>query len=115
MSGIFYMRIVKRLGHDVKFILLLVRRTRTRQAVQLGFEPRVKSHSGSSLAATQQTYADSSVGLRDLTMTKATRNERIHNAVRRHQYKLREVGDHFGFGYSTISVIAKRVDESNKS
>jgi len=46
---------------------------------------------------------------------KATRNERIHAAVREHQYKLQEVGDHLGLCYSTISVIAKRVDESNKS
>jgi len=49
------------------------------------------------------------------TTDKATRNERIHNAVRNHQYKLKEVGDHLGLCYWTISVIAKRVDESNKS
>ena len=47
--------------------------------------------------------------------SKAMRDERIHNAVRNHQYKLKEVGDHLGLCYSTISVIAKRVDESNKS
>lgn len=46
---------------------------------------------------------------------KATRNERIHAAVREHQYKLKEVGDHLGLCYSTISVIAKRVDEREKS
>ena len=46
---------------------------------------------------------------------KATRNELIHSAVRTHQYRLKEVGDHLGLCYSTISVIAKRVDESNKS
>jgi putative transposase len=45
---------------------------------------------------------------------KATRNERIHTAVRKHQYRLQEVGDHLGLCYSTISVIAKRVDESSK-
>jgi putative transposase len=43
---------------------------------------------------------------------KPTRNERIHAAVREHQYKLKEVGDHLGLCYSTISVIAKRVDAS---
>ena len=46
---------------------------------------------------------------------KATRNERIHEAVRKHQYKLKEVGDYLGLCYSTISVIAKRVDEAAKS
>ena len=45
---------------------------------------------------------------------KPTRNERIHAAVRKHQYKLKEVGDHLGLCYSTISVIAKRIDESRK-
>ena len=46
---------------------------------------------------------------------KPTRNERIHKAVRKHQYRLKEVGDHLGLCYSTISVIAKRVDEETKS
>ena len=46
---------------------------------------------------------------------KATRNERIHHAVRVHHYTLREVGDHVGLLYSTISVIAKRVHEKMKS
>jgi putative transposase len=45
---------------------------------------------------------------------KATRNQRIHAAVRTHQYTLQEVADHLGLCYSTISVIAKRVDESRK-
>ncbi len=34
---------------------------------------------------------------------KATRNERICQAVRCHHYKLREVGDHLGLHFSTIS------------
>jgi len=46
---------------------------------------------------------------------KATRNERIYQAVRVHHYTLREVGDHVGLLYSTISVIAKRVHEKMKS
>ena len=46
---------------------------------------------------------------------KATRNESIHSAARTHQHKLREVGDHIGLCCSTINVIAKRVDESNRS
>jgi len=50
-------------------------------------------------------------GVRD----KQTRNERIHEAVRRQGYKLKEVGDHLGLCYSTISVIAKRVDEARRS
>ena len=45
---------------------------------------------------------------------KATRNERIHQAVRVHHYTLREVGDFLGLYFSTISVIAKRVDEIKK-
>ena len=46
---------------------------------------------------------------------KATRDERIYQAVRVHHYTLREVGDHVGLLYSTISVIAKRVHEKMKS
>ncbi len=46
---------------------------------------------------------------------KATRNQLIHTAVRAHQYRLKEVGDHLGLCYSTISVIAKRVDENRKA
>jgi len=46
---------------------------------------------------------------------KATRNELIHRAVRIHQYRLKEVGDHLGLCYSTISVIAKRVEERVES
>jgi REP element-mobilizing transposase RayT len=43
---------------------------------------------------------------------KATRNERIHQAVRVYHYTLREVGDFLGLYFSTISVIAKRVGET---
>lgn len=46
---------------------------------------------------------------------KATRNERIHTAVRTHQYTLQQVADHLNLCYSTISVIAKRVDQRDKS
>jgi len=45
---------------------------------------------------------------------KATRNERIYAAVREHQYKLKEVGDYVRLCYSTISLIAKRVDEASE-
>ncbi|HCP32408.1 TPA: hypothetical protein DIT45_04100 [Candidatus Acetothermia bacterium] len=45
---------------------------------------------------------------------KATRNERIHQAVRVHHYTRREVGDFLGLYFSTISVIAKRVAETQK-
>jgi len=46
---------------------------------------------------------------------KATRNERIHQAVRVHHYTLREVGDFVGLLYSSISMIAKRFHETLKS
>jgi len=46
---------------------------------------------------------------------KATRDERIYQAVREHRYKLKEVGDFVGLLYSTISVIAKRVDQRKQS
>jgi hypothetical protein len=42
-------------------------------------------------------------------------NEQIYQAVRVHHYTLREVGDHVGLLYSTISVIAKRVHEKMES
>jgi len=45
---------------------------------------------------------------------KPTRNQRIYEAVRRHGYRLKEVGDHLGLCYSTISVIAKHVEQSEK-
>ena len=46
---------------------------------------------------------------------KATRNERIYQAVRVHHYTLREVGDFVGLLYSSISMIAKRFHETMKS
>ncbi|MCK4600419.1 transposase [Candidatus Bipolaricaulota bacterium] len=45
---------------------------------------------------------------------KPTRDERIHEAVLFHHYKLREVAKHTGLHFSTISVIAKRVAEAKK-
>ena len=45
----------------------------------------------------------------------ATRNERTHQAVRVHHYTLREVGDLLGLHFSTISVIAKGVDEAKNN
>lgn len=95
-----------------------VERTRMRQAVQFRLESESRHIQGQALQSHnsfKQIPIDLCVGSQNLTMTKATRNERIHNAVRSHQYKLKEVGDHLGLGYSTINVIAKRVDESNKS
>ncbi|MBC7220207.1 transposase [Candidatus Bipolaricaulota bacterium] len=41
---------------------------------------------------------------------RATRDERIHEAVRVHGYTLTEVGAHVGLLYSTISTIAKKVE-----
>jgi len=45
--------------------------------------------------------------LLDGVADKRSRNARIHEAVRKHRYRLQEVGDHLGLCYSTISVIAK--------
>lgn len=43
---------------------------------------------------------------------KRERDERIHRAVRSHEYTLKEIGDFLGLYYSTIGVTAKRVDEA---
>ena len=45
---------------------------------------------------------------------KPSRNEQIHQAVRVHEYALKEVADFLGLYYSTVSVIAKRVAEERK-
>jgi len=45
---------------------------------------------------------------------KVTRNERVQQAVRVHRYTLREVGEGVGLLYSTISMIAKPVDEKER-
>lgn len=45
---------------------------------------------------------------------KASRNEQIYQAVRAHEYTLKEVADFLGLYYSTISVIAKRVAEERE-
>ena len=42
---------------------------------------------------------------------KEARNEFIHQAMRVHEYTLKEVAEFTGLHYSTISVIASRVDE----
>ena len=46
---------------------------------------------------------------------KPTRNRQIHTAVRKYEYKLKEVGDFLGLSYPTISVIVKRVGGREKS
>ena len=45
---------------------------------------------------------------------KHKRDERIHRAVRSHEYTLKEVGEYLGLCSSTISMIAKRVDEAQR-
>jgi putative transposase len=45
---------------------------------------------------------------------KASRNEQIYQAVRVHEYTLKEVAGFLGLYYSTISVIAKRVAEEKE-
>jgi len=42
---------------------------------------------------------------------KPSRNRKIHEAMRSHEYTLKEISAHLGLHYSTISVIAKNVDE----
>jgi len=42
---------------------------------------------------------------------KPSRNECIHQAMRIHEYTLKEIANFTGLHYSTISVIAKRVDQ----
>jgi hypothetical protein len=45
---------------------------------------------------------------------KTKRDEQIHEAVRVHHYTLRQVGDFLGLYFSTIGVIAKRVNVTKK-
>lgn len=45
---------------------------------------------------------------------KTTRNQRIHQALRAHEYTLKEVGEFLGLTHSTISVIARRIDTEEK-
>jgi hypothetical protein len=45
---------------------------------------------------------------------KPARNERIHRAMRIHEYTLKELSNYLGLHYSTISVIAKHIDEESK-
>ena len=46
--------------------------------------------------------------------TKASRNERIYEATRIHEYTLAELQDHLGLHYSTISRIASLVEAEHK-
>lgn len=46
---------------------------------------------------------------------KTLRNERIHTAVREHDYTLFQLQEYLGLHYSTISRIVKRVDEGKRS
>jgi len=45
---------------------------------------------------------------------RTTRDEQIYQAVRVHHYTLKEVGGLVGLRYSTISVIAKQIDERRR-
>ena len=45
---------------------------------------------------------------------KVTRNAKIREAMRIHEYTLRELSEHLGLHYSTISVVTKRMDEEQK-
>jgi len=63
------------------------------------------------LLATRPSLVTLFAGVKGKTM----RNKRIHTPVRTHQYTLQEAVDQLGLCYSTISVVAKRVDESSES
>jgi DNA-binding MarR family transcriptional regulator len=45
---------------------------------------------------------------------KVARNERIYQAMRLHEYTLKELAGHLGLHYSTISVIAGKVEKTRK-
>ena len=45
---------------------------------------------------------------------KAARNERIHRAMRVHEYTLKDLSLHLGLHYSTISAIAGQVEKAQK-
>jgi len=47
--------------------------------------------------------------------SKPRRNEPIHEAMRVREYTLKEASEHLGLYHSTISMIAKRVNEASKS
>jgi len=47
--------------------------------------------------------------------TKASRNERIYEATRIHEYTLSELQEYLGLHYSTISRIASRVEAKKRS
>jgi DNA-binding MarR family transcriptional regulator len=47
--------------------------------------------------------------------TKATRNERLYEATRIHEYTLSELQEYLGLHYSTISRIASRVEAKKRS
>ncbi|MCK4356844.1 addiction module toxin RelE, partial [Candidatus Bipolaricaulota bacterium] len=51
----------------------------------------------------------------DMKTDKALRNERIHTAVREHDYTLFQLQEYLGLHYSTISRIVKRVDVEKRS
>jgi len=45
---------------------------------------------------------------------KETRNARVHEAMRVHEYTLKELAEYLGLHYSTISVIAKSLDREKE-
>ena len=65
---------------------------------------------GSTMFEMRYVFLDSFVDVRD----RATRNERIHSAMRVHEYTLKELSLHLGLHYSTISVIVGQVEKARK-
>ncbi|MFC2095870.1 transposase [Candidatus Bipolaricaulota bacterium] len=48
----------------------------------------------------------------DVGNSRPTRNARIHEAVRRHSYTLKQVGDYVGLHYASVSRIVKLLDKT---
>jgi len=48
-------------------------------------------------------------------LDRASRNAKIHEAMRVHEYTLKELSAYLNLHYSTISLIARRVDEENET
>lgn len=47
----------------------------------------------------------------DVGSSRSARNVRIHEAVRRHGYTLKQIGDHIGLHYASVSRIVRLLDE----
>jgi len=92
-------RVIRRRDHDVSIA----------QAARAGADGDVALWTRSRLA-TRPSLDELFSKVRD----KKARDQRIHAATRVHEYTLQAVADFLGLHYSTISMIAKRIAESEK-